>query len=197
MAENIRKVFPPVVGTSIGHWYDDTDLERYNRVIKILEEYQKGTLDEHDVRWFVKCAILSKVYLSEDVYKLGNQAWKNPNNKRLQNILTMFAKQGYITDKEIDIEKYRNGVRFEHMVPYNEVIKVLLGLYTKGLLTFEKFQMIRSKLNICLVTKDEERKLNVFKQAMPGNTDWLNISGDEFARYKAVGIKIYGFSQMP
>lgn len=108
MAENIRKVFPPVVGTSIGHWYDDTDLERYNRVIKVL-----------------------------------------------------------------------------------------LGLYTKGLLTFEKFQMIRSKLNICLVTKDEERKLNVFKQAMPGNTDWLNISGDEFARYKAVGIKIYGFSQMP
>ena len=50
MAENIKKVFPN------NAWYNDTDSQRYDRVMNILEAYKKGNLDKDDVRWFIKCA---------------------------------------------------------------------------------------------------------------------------------------------
>lgn len=78
------------------------------------------------------------------------------------------------------------------MVPFNVVLPVLKEMFEQQQLTFEVFQKIRSKLNICFVTPDEDRVLNkAFRQAMPNGTDWLNTPNDEFARYDKVGVKIY------
>ena len=189
MAENIKKVFPH------NAWYDDIDLDRYKRVMNILGEYKKGNLDKDDVRWFIKCAIINNIYISENVHKNGNSAWRTPSNPRLQDILSKLYKDGHVTHKEIDIEKFRaKGVCFEHVVPYNVVFEVLLQKFDAGALTFDEFQWIRSKNHVCLVTKAENKVLNVFRQTMPPNTDWLNTPGDEFARYRKTGVRIYRLS---
>lgn len=188
MAENIKKVFP---GNA---WYDDTDSDRYKRVMNILEAYKKGDLDKGDVRWFIKCAIVKNIYISEEVHQQGDSAWKNPSNPRLQGILGQLYKNGYVTHKEIDIEKFRaKKIHFEHVVPYKVVEDVLIEKFNVGELTYDEFQRIRSKLNICLVTKEESSKLNAkpYKQKMPTNTNWLNNPGDEFARYRETNVPIY------
>lgn len=195
MAENISKLYSQVRDNNgnyvPGSWYNDTDQERYNRVINVLDARMKGNLDDQDVRWFIKCAIINNIYISEGVYQLGDSAWRTPGNPRLQDIRNLLATNGYVTHKEIDIEKYRKGIRFEHMVPYNEVINILRGLFSKGLLTFEEFQRIRSKNNVCLVTEKEEKILSKnYRQKMPTNTNWLNNPGDEFVRYTATNVKI-------
>ena len=187
MAENIKKVFPN------NAWYNDTDSERYDRVMNILEAYKKGNLDKDDVRWFIKCAIINNIYISEGVHKLGNGAWKTSSNPRLQDILSKLEKDGHVTHKEIDIEKCRaKGVCFEHVVPYKLVQDVLFDLFNKGTLSYNEFQRIRSKNHVCLVTKKENDELDKFRLKMPANADWLNTPGDEFARYTATGVRIYG-----
>lgn len=194
MAENIRKVYPPVEDSSAGSWYHDTDRERYERVMLILERWLvTKEYDEHDVRWFIKCSILNNIYISEGVHALGDDAWKSSNYERRREILEMIETQGYATHKEMDLEKFRNGLRFEHMVPFNVVLPVLKEMYVQQQLTFEAFQNIREKLNICFVTPEEDKKLSQkkFRQAMPLGTDWLNTPNDEFSRYDYAGIKIY------
>lgn len=193
MAENIRKVYPPAKNSSAGSWYHDTDKERYERVMHILERWLvTKEYDENDVKWFVKCAILNKIYISEGVYAMGEQAWKRSNTSRRKEILQIIENEGYATHKEIDLEKCRKGIRFEHMVPFNVVLPVLKEMFEQQQLTPELFQKIRSKLNICFVTPDEDRVLNkAFRQEMPDKTDWLNHPNDEFARYDKVGVKIY------
>ena len=191
MAENIRKLFPATKNSQAGSWYNDTDDVRYARIYRILEEYRKGNLDSDDVRWFIKCAIINKIYISEAVYKLKAGAWKNYNNTRLQEILQEIETTGFATHKSIDIEKFRKGICFEHIVPYDVAIERLQELFYAGELSFEKFQQIRSKLNICLVTPEEDKMLNKYRQSMPPGADWENVSGDEFARYDKCIIKIY------
>ena len=192
MAENIRKVYPPVGKNSAGSWYHDTDRERYERVMLILERWLvTKEYDENDVKWFIKCSILNNIYISEEVHKLGVNAWKSSKNKRLQQILEMIERQGYATHKEIDLEKCRRGIRFEHMVPYNVVLPILKERYEQHQLTFEAFQKIREKLNICFITPDEDKKLSgSLRQKMPLGT-WLNTPNGEFTRYDQAGIKIY------
>lgn len=193
MAENIRKVYPPVENSSVGSWYHDTDKERYERVMHILERWLvTKEYDENDVKWFVKCAILNKIYISEGVYAMGEQAWKRSNTSRRKKILQIIENEGYATHKEIDLEKCRKGIRFEHMVPFNVVLPVLKEKYEQNQLTYDEFRKIRLKLNICFVTPEEDNKLNKeFRQCMPKGTDWLNTPNDEFARYDKVGVKIY------
>ena len=193
MAENIRKVYPFDAKSGAGSWYDDTDFERYNRVINVLDEYKNGRLDKQDVRWFLKCTIINNIYISDGVKQLGDKAWKNPKNPRLIVVLAKLSQQKFVTHKEIDIAKYRKNICFEHIVPYNLVHDVLVEKHNNGTLSYIEFQRIRSKLNICLVTNKENKDLGkYYRQKMPKNTDWLNTSGDEFARYKKTGVVIYG-----
>lgn len=104
MAENIRKVYPPVENSSVGSWYHDKDEERYERVKHILERWLvTKEYDENDVKWFVKCAILNNIYISEGVYAMGEQAWKRSNSARRNEILQIIENKGYATHKEIDL----------------------------------------------------------------------------------------------
>lgn len=191
MAENIRKLFPATSRSTEGSWYNDTDIERYERIIDVLKKNKSGYFDEQDVRWFIKCAITNNIYISVAVHNLHADAWKNYNNTRLQEILQEIETTGFATHKSIDIEKFRKGICFEHIVPYDVAIERLQELFYAGELSFEKFQQIRSKLNICLVTPEEDKMLNKYRQSMPPGADWENVSGDEFARYKECKIEIY------
>ena len=194
MAENIRKVYPPVEDSSVGSWYNDTDKERYERVMSVLERWLvTKEYDESDVRWFIKCSILNKIFISQEVYDKGDEVWKSSNAVRRKEILQMIETQGYATHKEIDLEKCRNGIRFEHMVPFNVVLPVLKEMYEQQQLTFEAFQKIREKLNICFVTSSEDDALRDkgLRQKMPTGLDWLNTPNGEFSRYDVAEIKIY------
>lgn len=185
MAENTSKVYPG------GGWYNDTALERYNHVMVVLKRFQSGEYDTYDLKWFIKNAILSRVYISQGVHAMGGSAWKNPKNARLLKILYEIHRNRYATDKAIDIRKFFNGdVRFEHVIPSKVALEHILDLFGKGLLTFEKFKEIRSKLYVCIVTKDEEQLLSgKFRQTMPTGWTW---SDDPFARYDTVGVTVYG-----
>ena len=125
------------------------------------------------------------------MYKLKACAWKNYKNERLQEILKEIETNGFATHKSIDIEKFRKGIRFEHIVPYDVAIKLLLAMFDDGNLSFDKFQQLRSKLNICLVTPEEDKLLNEYRQTMPNGTNWDSVCRNEFARYDECIIKIY------
>lgn len=185
MPENIRKVYPQ------GAWYDDSPHDRYNHVVSVLDHYISGVYDISDVNWFIKNAIISRIYLSEGVLRLGDGAWKNPRNKRLQTILSQIKQNGFATDDYIDIRKCCNKIRFEHVIPTNIVLDRLIALRRSGQLDFQKFQQIRSRQCVCLVTIDEEKALSkTYRQQMPSGANWE--TGNEFARYDSVGVKVHG-----
>lgn len=185
MAENIQKVYPK------GTWYNDSQEKRFERVQIVLNRYLSGEYDIRDVNWFIKNAIINRIYISEEVKQMGDIAWTNKQNSRLKDILDIIDKNGSAPDEYLDIRKYCKGVRFEHIVPGILAINRLIDLQREGNLTFRKFQNIRSKLNICIVTKDEDKRLSsLYRQKMPDGVNWE--TGNEFGRYDAAKIKIYG-----
>lgn len=187
MAENTSKVYPK------GAWYGDSPLKRYERVMTVLERYDAGEYDRSDVNWFIKNAILSRVYISQAVYNrmLNNTAWDKPNNKRLKVILQEIYTNGYASDKAIDIRKrFGGGLRFEHVIPFQVVFDHIWDLYTHKMLTFDKFQEIRQMLYVCIVTVDEEKNLSgKYRQKMPIGWGWR---GNPFARYAKTSVKVFG-----
>lgn len=185
MAENIYKVYPG------GIWYNDTLEKRYERIVDVLEKYTIGHYDVKDVAWFIKCAIINNIYISETVYKNKCSVFRC-TSKRMQYILAEICKQGYTSYKSIDIRKYfKANVVFEHIIPFNIVRNELIKLYKNKELTFDKFNEIRLKINICIITAEEDSLLTKEKLRNKMPTNWNFQDGDEFARYTAVGIKIY------
>lgn len=184
MAENSGKVWPG------GIWYNDTPKERFEHVKEYVNRFINGVEDKKDLEWNVKNAILNRVYFSEDGAKYFLETKKN--SKRFKEIQEQLSKDGYLSNKFLDTRKYTAGkakLWFEHMVPWRLVMEKLVNYTKNNELTFEKFEELRSKLNICVVTREENRKLDKFKSSMPDDIDWEK--GDEFARYNKIGIKIY------
>lgn len=72
MAENTSKVYPG------GAWYNDTALERYNHVMVVLKRFHSGEYDTYDLKWFIKNAILSRVYISQGVHAMGDRHGRIP-----------------------------------------------------------------------------------------------------------------------
>lgn len=183
MAENIDKVFPK------GAWYHDTRKQRYDHVMVVLDRYLSGEYDINDVRWFIKNALTNRIYVSKEVKALWNKQWCN-TNKRQKEIWNQICQNGYADDKCMDIRKYTGGYRFEHIVPSNVFIDRLIQLASNQQLDFNRFEQIRSKINVCIITKKENDKLdkNGFRQKMPNGIDFE--TGDEFARYKDPNVLI-------
>lgn len=189
MAENIFKVYPN------GSWYNDTPEERYNRVVDVISKYFEGYYDSLDVGWFIKNAIVNKIFISEAVYSLGNDAWNmkktEKGNKLINEMKVLFNEQGYLSDKYVVSRREMNTkkVTFEHVVPFDVIKKILFDSYSNNELTFELFNEIRSKYNVCLVTLEENKKLNKHMKTMPKGWDWK--TGDIFERYNIANVKIF------
>ena len=95
------------------------------------------------------------------------------------------------TDKYVVSRREMNTkkVTFEHVVPFDVIKKILFDSYSNNELTFELFNEIRSKYNVCLVTLEENKKLNKHMKTMPKGWDWK--TGDIFERYNIANVKIF------
>ena len=83
-----------------------------------------------------------------------------------------------------------NGeLRFEHMIPAKVYLKHLYKKYLDGSLDLNYFHSFRQKINVCIVTKEEDSRLK--RDEMPKGWN-LDIDSPD-ARYKEVGIKIHNW----
>lgn len=191
MAENIRKVYPPKTNSkgTKSNWYHDTPEERYEHVKVVLDRYVSGEYDMEDVQWFIKNAVLSRIYISEEALKTFQDNCKKSSNERFKEICQKIIEQGYTDDKYLDIRKFTNKLRYDHVVPSKVFLAELIRLHKEGSLTLEKFNEIRSRLYICILTIKENTEVDKkYRSKMPKDSDWLR--GDVFARYHNI-VKVY------
>lgn len=194
MAENIDKVFPE------GQWGKDTDRDRYNHIKEVLDLYKAGKYDLRDVKWFIKNAIVNRIYISKDVESAwsNDKYWIEATNKRRQDIWKEIINESSLDSTFMDIRRFTKGYHFEHIVPADIFISRLIDLNNNDKFTFERYLQIKSKLNICIITETENKRLdeNHFRTKMPSNVDFEK--GNEFARYddSAVNIAIFGRSKV-
>lgn len=178
----------------MGLWYSDTDQQRYEHICTELDRYVQGCYDYRDLQWHIQSAVIGHLYVSKDVVDLGASAWKTMNAE-CKTILNDIKTNHKTSSKNLVLHEYCNGklVTFDHAVPTKVYLIRMIDLYKTGLFTFDKFIQLRSKLDVCIITIDENNRLNVakLKQSMPPSSDWENVPGDEFARYDAVGINLY------
>lgn len=178
----------------MGLWYSDTDQQRYEHICTELDRYVQGCYDYRDLQWHIQSAVIGHLYVSKDVVALDASAWKTMNAE-CKTILNDIKTNHKTSSKNLVLHEYCNGklVSFDHTVPTKVYLIRMIDLYKTGLFTFDKFIQLRSKLNVCIITIDENNRLNdaKLKQSMPSSSDWENVSGDEFARYKTVSIDLY------
>lgn len=192
MAENIFKVYPD------GIWYNDTDEERYDHICKKLDAFVSKEDDYNDLNWHLKNAVIGKIYISQNVKDLGDEAWiiKPSSSDRLHEILTEIDTNGCADWHYIDLKKWLNGraVRFEHVIPCKVYIQKMIELFKAKQFTLNEFKKLREKLNICIVTLDEDQSLDrQFRYSMPKGWDW--DTGDPWARYNSVASPIIIYKQ--
>jgi len=191
MAENIQKCYRN------GDWGQDSNRQRYDHVIFWLEMYQQSLagskqIDYNDLKWFIKNAMIRRVYLSRAVKRLGEAAWLPTRDSFLADRLAEINQQGYTDNiNAVELRRWKGkGLVFEHVVPAEVYINDMITCYMQGKLSFDMFEQMRDKLHICVITTEEDRQLNAahVKKSMPSNSDWLK--GDEWARYKEAQIAI-------
>ena len=164
------------------------------RIVINLEKQYKW-FDKIDVRYFLKVLLENgKVCISKEAYsqyKDKGVLW-NPrlprkfDTKDALNRMLKQQKQNHHLQTRLD----RGNVSWEHVVPTNVLVDKLLELDESGTLSDKEIEeMIEKYGYVCLVTKDENRKLdkNKLREKMPQG--W-NYGNDAFDRYKAVGIEI-------
>ena len=200
-----------------GRWSNDTLAERFKNIKAVLDIFQKKTnakpsIDEDDLKFVIKNAFVSKIYLSKAV----ETAYHNLNRKYIFGKLFDLY-EALVTNKELCLNHgYNNNVFFdicklgdkissvnrkfkkagkatlppiiiEHVIPYNDIKTDIMKINT-----FSEFQSIFDAASICLVTVGEDAKLNNIglKQKMPSGVNYKN---KPFARYEQAGIEIHGW----
>ena len=212
MPENIFKVYRPSNSRSKkgpGSWHNESEKDRFSHIKMELSRYCDNTndYDDLDLVWHIKNAVNGDVYFSEAVYQgiLSGQYWNKYYNTKtiqgdiIQGIITRNTKQpnGEFDEKYMEIRKYMgnnysNGLLvFEHIIPAKVFIQELINAYEAGKFDIDYFRSFRKKIAVCIVTKQEDEKLNrnKLRESMPDGWDW--DTGDPFARYKYSEIGIH------
>lgn len=79
---------------------------------------------------------------------------------------------------------------FEHVIPAKRYIRELIDAFNNGKFTQTYFNVFRSKIAVCIVTKSQDDKLNKqqLREDMPQGWTWQN---DPFERYNKAKIDIH------
>ena len=227
MPENIFKIYPPrsIVDTEIkplkkgsGLWSNDKEEDRLAHVNKALKLYfdKDDFFDYLDLVWFLKNAVIGDIYLSEKVFARwnnGNGIYWNGCNEKIRDIIERIIKRKTKLDGKFDeslmqirkwLGKQYSGnildpLVFEHVVPAKVYINYLINWYDEhGPLTLGDLRAVREKVSVCIVTKEEDAKLNNAgcREDMPEGVDFMK---EPFARYEQrsektgeILIKIHG-----
>lgn len=213
MPENIFKVYRPTTRGARkgpGSWHNESELDRFNHVKIELSRYcdNVNDYDYLDLVWHIKNAVIGDIFFSEEVYQgiMSRQYWPqyyNSGNEKdilIQGIMNRKTRQnGVFDEKYIEIRKwlghkYSNGsLVFEHIIPAKVYIDELINAYTDKRLDINYFRNFRDQIYVCIVTKDEDTRLDMghLRENMPPT--W-NFGDNPFARYddKRVSIKVHG-----
>lgn len=191
--ENRKKFY------SDGLWGKDTLQERFQHVMGALDAYKNGILDDQDLVFVIKNAFVSKIYVSEGVAKaypapqpvFGNLA--GLYGQLLKNhVLDLQDTQPQLNTEYMKICELGTKVsghpkiRVEHVVPG----KVFMD-DVKKITSFDDFKKLFDAVSICLVTDDEDQKLNDkgLRSSMPsGVSDFTVVP---LARYNEAGVIIF------
>lgn len=203
--ENRRKFY------SSGKWGTFDLNKRYECVCKALDAYKNGILDLQDLKFILKNAFVSKIYVSEGVtsaYPKYSRLFGNLSNLydnlvgagvldlqddspslsckylelcELGTMVNMLKRKGLIGSN-------KPSIRIEHVVPGNEYFPDV-----ENIKSFQDFIDIFNVVSICLVTENEDKLLskNKLRQRMPQNVKYTK---EPFARYQSAGIKLHGWS---
>jgi hypothetical protein len=204
--ENRKKLY------SSGKWGSFKLNERYDCVCKALDAYNdpNGFLDEQDLKFIIKNAFVSKIYVSEGVasaypkysHRFGNLSGlyddlvgagildlqdylpklscKYFELCELGTVVYTFKKKGLIKNNE-------PSIRIEHVVPGNVYFPDV-----KRIKSINDFKELFDVVSICLVTDTEDKELSKkgLRQIMPKGVDYKM---KPFARYEEAGIEIHGW----
>lgn len=191
--ENRKKFYPD------GLWGKDTLQDRYQHVMGALDAYKNGILDDQDLVFVIKNAFVSKIYVSEGVakaYPAPQPVFGNLSGlygQLLKNhVLDLQDTQPLLNTEYMKICELGTKVsgqpkiRVEHVVPG----KVFMD-DVKKITSFDDFKKLFDAVSICLVTDDEDQKLNDkgLRSSMPsGVSDFTVIP---LARYNEAEVVIF------
>ena len=214
MAENIYKLYRK------GSWHNDPEEVRLKHVKTALERFfAEKDYDDLDLAWHIKNAVVGNIYFSEEVYNgIWTTYWKDYQNKKdtdqyriISGIIerkTQRRGEDVFDDTFLDIRKWTgknysgvardsdNALVFEHVIPAKVYLPELIKEYKEYKENNKEFDLtafrhFRNKVSVCIVTKQEDNRLNEsgFREKMPDGWNWQ--TGNPFARYEAVEIKIH------
>ena len=191
--ENRKKFY------SDGLWGKDTLQDRYQHVMGALEAYRHQILDDQDLVFVIKNAFVSKIYVSEGVAKAYSAP--QPVFGNLSGLYGQLLKNHVLdlqdTQPQLNTEYMKicelgtkvSGqpkIRVEHVVPG----KVFMD-DVKKITSFDDFKKLFDAVSICLVTDDEDKKLNDkgLRSSMPsGVSDFTEVP---LARYNEAEVVIF------
>ena len=211
--ENRRKFYTG------GLWANDLKEKRFEHICGALAMHFGGILNDEDLKFVIKNAFVSKILVSEEVIKLYPLN-KNTESVFGETLYKLYESL-ITTDKVLSYGKSYDGYAFfdickigdrissenstrrkaklsthpsiiiEHIVPGEVYLEDVKDKYKKGLFDFSCFETIFNSVGICLVSKDQDKKLNSYKSKMPANIDYKT---SPFARYDKVDIDVYGWN---
>ena len=197
----------------ISNWSGDTISKRLERIEGVLNAWKSGFVDDEDLKFILKNALVSKIFISV---------------KAKNHLISLSSSLGYLSglfstlisskiagtpyhglDLQDTKPKLHSGyfdicklgdrglnVRIEHVIPaavYIDAKKIrrdsLMNSYDCGTLKSD-FRSIFEKISICIVTKDEAEKLDRagYRDNMPSYVSDFRL--DPFARYNDSKVMI-------
>ena len=218
MPENFFKIYPPKKAPSeddrrgSGLWSGDTPKERFKHVKIILDLYfnYKDLLDDLDLTWFLKNAVIGNIYFSKKVVEGINKKvyWPHPQSETINTVINNILKCSTYKNETFDEsllqvrkwlgkdfhKKEASPLRFEHVIPAKVYLSELKKLYLntnhfENNDSLSRFNEYRKKVAVCIITKAEDDALNKagLRESMPDDWKW---GGDIFARYVSLTPKI-------
>lgn len=186
--------------------------------------------DYLDLVWHIKNAVIGGVYVSNTVYEgiVKGKIWNKfvcVDNGELGCKYEKFrdhfdiingivngktnrqGEEDVFDDKYLEIRKWTvkdytgdQGLVFEHVIPANIYLEELIRAYNAKEFKEDYFREFRKRILVCIVTKEEDKRLNEFKSNWPGldnGTDpkeyWSRVTEDILARYREVKVYIHNY----
>ena len=165
----------------------------------------KPYIDNEELNFIIKNAFVSKIYISQAVVDaIGKVLISNRNILgKIQPIYDKLISDNFLDYSDFDICKLGTALNnkrkkfpilprivVEHVVPGDVYLGKVKDFFIKSKYNFKVFDEIFNAVSICLVSKDQDAKLNRLKSTMPpGYEDFISYP---FARYddKLGGEKI-------
>lgn len=206
-----------------GFWANDDMPTRLDHINWALKAYNEKNLDKQELKFIIKNAFVSKIYVSEKVVEIYDPKM-NPNLKDIFGTDLLALYETLVNNGVLRLEdklKLQKCVFFDicklsgRISSYNnkqrksgkdEVPKIIIEHvipgeeYMKKMINKEitqldpnEFKAIFDVVSICLVTKTEDDEKLSINGLRQEMPEGVDYKTEPFARYKEAGIDIHGW----